>query len=250
MHPLPSGFRVSTMTPIGTGATADVFAWGDGRVLKLFHAGLDPVLAEREFAVTRAVHRAGVPAPAVHELVQVEGRPGIVLERVDGPSLLQHFERRPWALFSGARLLADVQARLHACEAPAGLPRQVDVVRQRLAGAGLDPEAAARLPQGNVLCHGDFHPGNVVLSARGPVVLDWSTASAGHPLGDVAFTARLFRNAPLPATTPAPARLLFGVLRRLLERRWLARYRELRPHPEPELAAWLAVVGALPLQFV
>jgi aminoglycoside phosphotransferase (APT) family kinase protein len=29
--------------------------------------------------------------------------------------------------------------------------------------------------------HGDFHPGNVVLTQRGPVVIDWRNTTEGPP---------------------------------------------------------------------
>lgn len=48
--------------------------------------------------------------------------------------------------------------------------------------SGLLPEAIApgiralleRLPPGDALCHGDLHPGNVIMTAEGPRLVDWS----------------------------------------------------------------------------
>src|SRR6478752_2749091 len=118
-----SGRRMSTPPPsaepglpgaaiIGRGFTADVYAWGDGRVLKLFHPGA-PDRPEREYRVTRAVHAAGLPAPAVYELVEVDGRAGIVFERVDGPSLFEYVQARPWKLWWAIRRLAELHAQIH-----------------------------------------------------------------------------------------------------------------------------------------
>jgi hypothetical protein len=55
---------------IDKGFTSDVHAWGDGKVLKLFHRWVPVDRAEREYRVTRAVHAAGLPAPAAHELIE------------------------------------------------------------------------------------------------------------------------------------------------------------------------------------
>ena len=64
---------------IGKGFTAQVYAWGDGRVLKLFESWRPAAKVEREFTITRAVHAAGLPVPAAHELVEVHRRPlGVV----------------------------------------------------------------------------------------------------------------------------------------------------------------------------
>src|SRR5215208_6941645 len=111
---------LETTELVGRGFCSDVYAWGEGRVLKLFHGWVARDLADYEFAVTRAVHAAGLPVPAAYELVEVEGRTGIVFERIDGVSLLEAVQARPWALFGAIRQLADLHARIHRCPAPPG----------------------------------------------------------------------------------------------------------------------------------
>jgi hypothetical protein len=89
--------RLETAALIGKGFCSDVYAWGEGRVLKLFHGRVAPDRAARKYAVIRAIHAAGIPSPAVYDLIEVEGRCGIVLERIDGASLLEnpHLNLRP-----------------------------------------------------------------------------------------------------------------------------------------------------------
>src|SRR5207253_2945540 len=78
-----------------------------------------------------------------------------------------------------------------------------------------EKEAARRrlseLPDGETICHGDFHPGNILLSRNGPVVIDWTSGTRGHPLGDVAQTSLLFDIASLPKDAPAHIRVLLKV---------------------------------------
>ena len=42
-----------------------------------------------------------------------------------------------------------------------------------------------------VVCHGDVHPGNVVMTDDGPVLLDWDLLCAGPPGWDHAMLLRL-----------------------------------------------------------
>ena len=58
------------------------------------------------------------------------------------------------------------------------------------------------LPDGEQLCHGDFHPGNILVTARGAVIIDWMTASRGTAAGDVARTAIILEAAQPPPGTP------------------------------------------------
>jgi hypothetical protein len=96
---VPSESQLEQERLIGKGLTSEVFSWGEDRVLKLNLAWVPATTAQREFAVTRAVHAAGVNVPAVFELVQVGERHGIVFERVHGPSMVNEVEKRPWTLF-------------------------------------------------------------------------------------------------------------------------------------------------------
>src|SRR5262249_54446523 len=99
---------------VGRGRTADVFAYGDGRVVKVFHAHVPAATIEREAAAARAVANLGVLAPRFDGKVQVEGRDALVFERIAGPSMLAVLARAPWRVVPLAQLLADVHRRIHA----------------------------------------------------------------------------------------------------------------------------------------
>jgi uncharacterized protein (TIGR02172 family) len=232
---------------VGKGFCSDVYAWGEGRVLKLFHGWVARERAEREYAATRAVHAAGLPAPAAYELVEVEGRFGIVFERIDGVSLLEYTQARPWALFGAIRQFAELHAQIHRSTAPAGLP----TLRQRIAARieasdapAVDKQAArdrlADLPDGTALCHGDYHPGNVLVTPRGHVLIDWGSASHGDPMGDVACTSRLMRSAKLPPWSPGYMHLLLKCLRPAMHRSYLKRYLQLQPGTQRQVEIWRA----------
>jgi hypothetical protein len=81
--------RGSLGEKIGEGAFSDVHAWAPGQVVKLFKAGVPRRLSRHEARVTRAIFAAGGPAPEVLDEVTLEGRVGIVLSRLDGPTLMQ-----------------------------------------------------------------------------------------------------------------------------------------------------------------
>lgn len=177
---------------IAAGGTSEVFAWGEGRVLKLFTAAYQYAV-DLEAERARAVHEAGLPSPAVFEVVEFDGRRGIVYERVEGPLLLARVESD--GIDAVARRLARVHLALHAREV-GGLPAQRDLIDQANLAESTRKELLARLeklPIGNTAYHGDFHPGNVILAWRGPVVIDWVNASRAHPAMDVARSYVLMR---------------------------------------------------------
>lgn len=221
------------------GRTADIHAWGEGRVLKLYHGWVpEPwVLGERRG--TAAAHEAGLPAPAVLGVETVDGRRGIVLERIEGPSLLGILRRKPWRVAWVAHTLAAVQAAIHARRVSVQGMRTIrEYLSDGIAGSGLPADLARRaeaalggLPDGDALCHYDLHPDNVLLTRRGPVVIDWMAAAVGHPLADVARTLLLLRIGGGPR--PVESRL-----RAFLSGVYLRRYLRLTQASRAALAGW------------
>ena len=233
-------------TLIGRGLTSEVFSWGHDRVLKLCLPWRPITDVQREFAVTQAVHAAGLLVPAAFEVVTIGDRHGIVFERIRGPSLVTQVETRPWSVFAAARQLAELHARLHALPAPANLPSQRQKIEACLDGAADLPPAQkeiarrhlARFPPEDCVCHGDFHPGNILVTARGPVIIDWSSGTRGYALTDVARTCVLFESAPVPPGTSLRIRILIKLTRRLVHAAYLKRYLALRPAALDELEKW------------
>ena len=240
---------------LGRGFTSDVYAWGEARVLKLFHSAVPRAKVDREYRATRAVCAARLPAPAAYERVQIQGRDGIVFERIEGVSMFKQVQARPWTLLKAVRQFAELHARIHDCAAPADLPSQrewigggIDAADLTLAEKQQARHHLSVLPDGESLCHGDFHPDNIIFTARGPVIIDWGAATRGHRLGDVACTSRLIQKAGLPAWAPWHMHLLLKFSRALLHRRYLNRYLQLQPGTEAEIQAWQAPLSAAGLK--
>src|SRR5262249_52939311 len=90
---------------------------------------------------------------------------------------------------------------------------------------------------------GDYHPDNVLLSARGPLVIDWENAALGDPLADVARTLLLFRTSFLSSQLLA-RRTFNRVAAALVANLYLWHYRQLRPFDTARLRAWELPVTA------
>ena len=75
--------------PIANGATADIHDWRNGQVLKLYRNFVPRASAAREARITRALHDAGVRVPSVGELLEVNGRLGLPMEKLAARRLLR-----------------------------------------------------------------------------------------------------------------------------------------------------------------
>lgn len=63
------------------GRTAEVYAWGDQQILKLYFSEFPSHWVDYELKIARVVQDAGLPSPKVGEIVEVNGRRGLVYER-------------------------------------------------------------------------------------------------------------------------------------------------------------------------
>lgn len=188
---------------------------GGGRLLRRLR---EPRPLDGEAALMRLVRAAGYPAPEVFE-VRAEG---LVMERVEGPTMLDDVAVRPWRLWRHARTLAALHARLHRIPPPAGLQARF---------AAPDPA--------DVVVHGDLHPANVLLTRSGPVVIDWANAGRGPAGADVADAWLV-----MAAAQPPGGRLLSAAVT-LLRGRFVAAF--LRHAGREEAAHHLREAAALRL---
>ncbi len=186
---------------LAVGRTADVHALGSDEVIKIPRRSTPAHWAAVEAELSAAIHRHGLPIPEARGTTTVDGRKCVVFERVDGPSMWQRMQEDPAQIGSLTGQLVSVQRMIHAAGIPVGVPDLTARLRSKVAECAaidvalhLEAESLiADLRSGAALLHGDLHPGNVILSDRGPVVIDWFDAAIGHPIADVVRSSLLLR---------------------------------------------------------
>jgi aminoglycoside phosphotransferase (APT) family kinase protein len=195
---------------IAEGREAEILSWGDGRVLRLYRDPAAAAQADREMQALAAVRSVLSLVPTPYERIEWQGRPGIVMQRVEGRDALSAISRQPWRLAELSALTGRIHAELNGMVAPPALPALRAELGARIARDAAIPErlraptleALAALPDGSALCHGDFQVANVLLSPSGPVVIDWGYATRGDPDGDFARSLLMTRLGSLPPGTP------------------------------------------------
>jgi Phosphotransferase enzyme family len=208
---------------VGQGVTSEVYAWTAETVVKLFTPRFE-ALAAVEYERAGAIRAAGAPCPAVHAMVEVDGRTGVVFDRLAGPSLLG--ER------VAGSTLAHLHVELHDLPAPE-LPQLTDTL------ASWDING---MESGRSLFHGDLHPGNVLRHTDRWQVIDWSNGHLAPPAADVACSVLAIGYRGLRG---AGASLDVHRRRVRAAERYLDTYRALRPAALRDLPMLLTTIGRL-----
>jgi uncharacterized protein (TIGR02172 family) len=241
---------------IAKGRTADVFLWGERQIVKLYRREFPPTAIDREVAQARLAHAAGIRTPVVHDVVTLRDRRGIIFERVEGPTMLGALGKNPGTFDVLARELAVLHVSVHSCQQPE-FPELHSYLTRAITHATdlADSEKASvlaildRLPRGDAICHGDFQPGNVIMSVTGSTLVDWSHAASGDAIADVAHTALMLNHTVLSHPVPPNVMERIASVRSAFCTAYLREYAKLRAVPSDRLRAWTLPVTAARLSY-
>lgn len=248
---MKKGKRATTIddlgAPIAIGRSAEIFSWDEGRVLKLFFREVSGADIETEYANTREANAIGACSMICHGKVKVEGRTGIILDRVDGISMTRLPEKNPLIYFTVSGTLAKLHVRLHERKTKK-LTDIRELAREMLDRKPLDflskdqrKKAMAlldALPGGDSLLHMDYHFENVIVRGSEYIIIDWMTAARGNPAADVAYVVFLFNDAELWPGTPKLKLAFYNMIRRLMLKGYLRTYRKLTGMAMEEIGRW------------
>lgn len=233
---------------LSEGREAEIFEAESGSVLKLFRSG-SVESCEREWLALTTLPIGIAPSPI--ERRSASGRAGILMERIDGTDLLALIGTGPWRLPALGTLMGRTHAQVHQAGAAPRLPRLHVRMRERINSSAHVPAehrvaaiaALDGLPDGDRVCHGDFHPGNLLHVPGGARVLDWPNATAGDPDADVAATLVILQLGEPTETNPWAVRKLHRLGRGLLRARYLAGYIQGRELDLTRVERWMLPVA-------
>lgn len=189
---------------IGKGNTATVYDWKEDKVLKLFYQGYPKEAVEKELHNVKAISKMTFAKPKAYEMVECDDRIGIIYDRVEG-ELLQEWVKKT----RDAQGCAVHMSKLHKeilknkiCDVPS---YKEFLERNLLKITPIDSKVGRealnlldKLQEGESLCHGDFHPGNIFIAKGQTTAIDFMNICRGPYLYDIARTVFLVQYTPVP----------------------------------------------------
>ena len=238
---------------IGKGMTAEVFQWQQDKVLKLYFDWVTDNWVTQEASIGKAIYEIGIQSPAVYDtLKDEEGRLGIIFERIDGKSMLEILIKKPWRIFSFAGKMARLHNNIHKHSFGnlSSAKEKFTKVITNIAGLSQDKKSKIilyldDLTTGDSICHGDFHPDNILVAGKGKeVIIDWTNAYTGCPLSDVARTRILITTPYIPPGTPKLLGFVSMIFKKLLYATYLREYLSISKLKGRDICAWTLPIAA------
>lgn len=236
---------------IGEGNTAEVYLWGNSQVLKLFKPHISEEVILHEFQVGQIIQSVNINIPKAFKLIKQGNRKGIIYKRIEGNTFINQLVNKPWKVEELGREFARQHFMIHKCtslELPSYADRLTSQIQQtKLLSTDIKSiiiDKLEELPDAPFICHGDYHPDNLIFTKEGWYVIDWLTAVSGNPLADVARTKMILLHASIPKSIPSPIRLLIRSLKQKLAFQYIKEYIHLTNCTSSEITQWEVVVSA------
>ncbi len=226
---------------LGIGNTARVYRWGKTEVIKIFY---DQSSAMNEAKNAEIINNLKLRSPNYSGLVEFEGKIGIVYERIDGPTMLWHIEPTKRSISYNAKLMANLQYEIHNVENKMLPNLKLEITNKVNNSQEISNHEKQiiinmlnSLPDGNTICHYDFHPDNIIISPNGPIIIDWLNLLVGNQEADVTRTSMMIQSHSLPPN--APSWLFHGEFREFFNKEYLTEYIKLTDMNDGFLERWM-----------
>ena len=236
---------------IGSGATADVFDWTENTIIKIFKDYESDEAIEREINNTKTLENCCFKFPQFIQKLQYEGKRAIVFEKVIGKSMMKQMEARPFAYRKFAKKLAQLQFLIHKNHVN-GIREQKPYFKERISRAkDLADDKKEKLyqlidnmPEGNCLCHSDFHPDNILCNENGDYIIDWADCCNGNVCADVARTILTLTTAELPENVSRFTKIIIMFIRNRFSTIYTKEYLKISGKTRKQIDEWQVAVAA------
>ena len=177
----------------------EVYSADEG-IVKIFETSHQKSAVFNEALNTVRIEETGLPVPMLKEVVQIDGKWALVIEKKEGKTLQELMEEHPENMEEYMEAFVDLQLQIHAKQAPhlnkltEKLMKQIDGLKELDATQRYELHTRlAAMKKHTKVCHGDFNPSNVIVGEDGTMtVVDWAHVAQGNASADAAMTYLLF----------------------------------------------------------
>jgi len=184
---------------IGEGQAAKIYR--NGNIATKIYSNASIAEVKNEMKHQQLARNAGLIVPNVYEVKMLnDGRVALDMEYING-SPHMHYNMSEAEIAAAMNTLVNLQRDMHKIQIP-NLPKLSDTLTQKILSTNLKQETKNALStllsqldnKSEKLCHGDFHPLNILYDGNKHWIIDWVDAASGNPLADACRTYLLMKS--------------------------------------------------------
>lgn len=179
---------------IGRGACGECYRIDDETIIKLYYDNTDTKWIEHEKALAKKAFVMGIPTAISYDIVEANGRKGVVYELIKSKTLGELIRANPDKLDDYADMYADVCKKIHAIHTDdPDIPSFKEQNRADIQNiSGITEEEKKYLnrfldlvPDGDTCIHGDLNINNIMVQDGECCLIDMGELSTGTPMFDL-----------------------------------------------------------------
>ncbi|MBN2440223.1 MAG: phosphotransferase [Spirochaetales bacterium] len=188
---------------IAEGGQSRIYNFDETKIIRVPKRESDYERIKYEYDVYKSLEDM-VNVPKVYEIVDYKDIPCLIMEKITGNDLFFNLKKNLFNIFTLPKILATLHSELFQISINNTFENNHNKAIYCISkSTSLSSEIKSILLErlntlefGSVLCHGDFHPGNIIEANNHNYIIDWSSATIGSPLFDIAHTFLLLMNIP------------------------------------------------------
>jgi tRNA A-37 threonylcarbamoyl transferase component Bud32 len=249
-------YNLQNLQLIAQGGEADIYSIENDKILRVIRnpngktfeteKQLFPILAEHKIKV-----------PTIYEYIEIEGRPAQVMQKVVGSTMLEHIQQHPLETVQKIKMLAAMHAQLLDIHSNCELNSIENVFHYFISQPpGCDKElidfaskTIKELSIDNSICHGDFHPGNILIQDNTCYIIDWSGAYRSNFVSDIAHTYLLMTHVP---EIPGKSHMQYAIISFIgsyIAKIYLKEILKLKKFSLAEFSKWTVIMSLLRIYY-
>jgi uncharacterized protein (TIGR02172 family) len=183
---------------IENGAQANIYK-KDDKVIKLFKKNISKQDIEAEMNLQKMAYDLDLPVPKIYDIIEIDGKFGILMEYINGLSLGRIIQNNPDDLEKYLCKSIEIQQYLNnkiVTKFPSMKEKlykkieRVNIIHNDIKHKIFDLLNEINFSYN--LCHGDFHFMNLLQTSDGIKIIDWVDSSSGIIEADIYRTYLLY----------------------------------------------------------
>jgi len=245
-------YNLNNLQLIAQGGEANIYNIGNDKILRVIRNAKGKVFGTEKqlFQILKENH---INVPTIYEYVETENMSAQVMQKIVGNTMLEQMQQHPLKMAQETRKIAAMHVHILDIHSDCQLHSIEDMFNYFISQPprcdkkliDFASSIIKELPIDNYICHGDFHPGNILIQNDTYYIIDWSGAYHSNYLSDIAHTYLLMTTVPKIPGQSHMQHYIINFIGSYMAKTYLKEILKLKIFSLAEFSKWTVVMSLL-----